>query len=214
MTNSNSKLKHFIGQPWKAALLKYKHMINTHRHERKWNEMKACRRNNKLVIRYALRVIPMFLPCTRVYWYSCSNLKSCSLICSMGTYVYIHVLVHTYTYEHTPIHSQICIMGSSNPFSSKTMSCSSYVTYTMVMMTWLLMEPGHQLPDYWPSYPRIFWLQHLRGLIAKTWILMINFARVFKNFYGHSCFTWAWKHCYIFKDVLKWYLVSCENILK
>ena len=35
------KLKHFIGQPWKAALPKYKHITNTHIDTiRKWNESK------------------------------------------------------------------------------------------------------------------------------------------------------------------------------
>ena len=67
---------------------------HTHRHEREWNKMKACRRNNNLDIRYAVRAIPVFLSCTRVYWYSRSNLKLSSLICSVGTYVYIYVLVH------------------------------------------------------------------------------------------------------------------------
>ena len=98
------KLKHFIGQPWKAALPKYKHIINTqhtHRHERKWNEMKACRRNNNLDIRNAVRAIPVFLSCTPVYWYSRSNLRLCSLICSVGTYVYIYVLVHAYIHMNT-----------------------------------------------------------------------------------------------------------------
>ena len=33
------KLKHFIGQPWKAALPKYKHIINTHI-DTKGNEMR------------------------------------------------------------------------------------------------------------------------------------------------------------------------------
>ena len=65
---------------------------HAHRHKRKWNEMRACRRNNNLDIRYAVRVIPIFLSCTRVYWYSRSNFKSCSLLCSVGTSVYINVL--------------------------------------------------------------------------------------------------------------------------
>ena len=94
------KLKHFIGQPWKAALPKT-YNKHTHRHERKWNEMKACRKNNDLDIRYAVRAISVFLSCTRVYWYSRSYLKWCSLICSVGTYVYIYVLVHAYIHMNT-----------------------------------------------------------------------------------------------------------------
>ena len=74
---------------------------HTHRHERKWNEMKACRRNNDLEIRYAVRAIPVFLSCTRVYWYSRSNFKLCFLICSVVTYVYIYVLVHAYIHMNT-----------------------------------------------------------------------------------------------------------------
>ena len=74
---------------------------HAHRHKRKWNEMRACRRNSNLDIRYAMRVIPIFLSCTRVYWYSRSNFKSCSLICSVGTSVYINVLVHTYIHMST-----------------------------------------------------------------------------------------------------------------
>ena len=86
---------------------------HTHRHERKWNEMKACRRNNNLDIRYAVRAIPVFLSCTRVYWYSRFNLNLCSLICSVGTYVYIYVLVHakihmsTHAYIHSYAYTQV-----------------------------------------------------------------------------------------------------------
>ena len=108
LTMAILKLKHFIGQPWKAALPKYKHIINTHI-DTKGNEMRWKHAEGTIDIRYDVRAIPVFLSCTRVYWYSRSNLKLCSLICSVGTYVYIYVLVHAYIHEHTPIHSQIHI---------------------------------------------------------------------------------------------------------
>ena len=108
---------------------------HTHRHERNWNEMKACRRNNNLDIRYAVRAVPMFLCCTRVYWYSRSNSKLCSLICSVGTYVYIYLLVHAYIHmnTHPYIHKYAYTQVTYRDMYTYYMWCGSSGTITLMM---------------------------------------------------------------------------------
>ena len=92
MCNTQIQSQNFIGQPWKhVCQIQTYDITHAHRNEKE-RERKG---NNNLDIGHAVHIIRIFLSCTLIYILIC---YWCSLVYTVGTYVYTHAHISTETH--------------------------------------------------------------------------------------------------------------------